>query len=285
MKRFNYFIFCALFSASTIVATSCSDDDDEENVETAPVENAASENVSAINGQFSVSETKKVTFGSGNVQYNASTKTWRFAEHQYDIVGADNAKIGDADYTGYIDLFGWGTGENPTLSIADDNKYNEFCDWGKNFDDGKTWYTLTKEEWEYLKNTREDADKKYAVAEVAGVAGLIVLSDGFQLPDGLTFNAGVAEGESHDKALFKTINNYTAEDWAKIEAAGALFLPVAGYRNDTEIVDADSWGNYWAVQDWASHIGDYLGFTSDAFYLNAEHLSFGLSVRLARVAE
>ena len=41
----------------------------------------------ALNGVFSVSPTKKVVFSKGNLQYRASTNTWRFAEHQYDIIG------------------------------------------------------------------------------------------------------------------------------------------------------------------------------------------------------
>ena len=40
-----------------------------------------------LNGIFSVSATKKVRFTRGNLQYQASTNLWRFAEHQYDYVG------------------------------------------------------------------------------------------------------------------------------------------------------------------------------------------------------
>ena len=36
----------------------------------------------AINGVFSVASNKKVYFSQGNLQYQASTRTWRFAEHQ-----------------------------------------------------------------------------------------------------------------------------------------------------------------------------------------------------------
>ena len=38
-------------------------------------------------GKFSVSATKVVCFSQGNLQYKASTNTWRFAEEQYDFVG------------------------------------------------------------------------------------------------------------------------------------------------------------------------------------------------------
>ena len=78
----------------------------------------------AIDGLFSVSPTKKVYFSQGNLQYQASTNTWRFAENQWDFVGtqtpnylgyvagtvsgSDNINISPT-YGGWIDLFGWGT--------------------------------------------------------------------------------------------------------------------------------------------------------------------------------
>ena len=86
----------------------------------------AAEAGSGIPGTFSVSASKKVFFSKGNLQYQASTGTWRFAENQYDFVGnssvgnvyetiggiantkCDNTQIAD-NYEGWIDLFGWGT--------------------------------------------------------------------------------------------------------------------------------------------------------------------------------
>lgn len=84
----------------------------------------------AINGLFSVSVDKQVFFSQGNLQYQASTGTWRFAEHQWDFVGGyypdvdfgnvyeindqgQTFKCANEDisetYEGWIDLFGWGT--------------------------------------------------------------------------------------------------------------------------------------------------------------------------------
>ena len=82
----------------------------------------------AIRGLFTVnSNGDQVYFSQGNLQYQASSNTWRFAEHQWDYVGgidtisgelygnvfengikSDNALISPA-YDGWIDLFGWGT--------------------------------------------------------------------------------------------------------------------------------------------------------------------------------
>ena len=71
-------------------------------------------------GAFSVSGTKVVYFSKGNLQYQASTNTWRFAKNQYEAVGGSNGSGNVAPYntssanespsdsqTGWIDLFGW----------------------------------------------------------------------------------------------------------------------------------------------------------------------------------
>ncbi|MBQ3677498.1 MAG: hypothetical protein II926_09075, partial [Bacteroidales bacterium] len=60
------------------------------------------------NGVFTVAKGKQVYFSQANLQYNASSNVWRFAEHQYDIIGEDNSNISKS-YNGWIDLFGWGT--------------------------------------------------------------------------------------------------------------------------------------------------------------------------------
>jgi hypothetical protein len=61
-----------------------------------------------IKGGFSVALNKKVCFSQGNLQFQASTNLWRFAEHQWDWIGDANKKISSTN-SGWIDLFGWGT--------------------------------------------------------------------------------------------------------------------------------------------------------------------------------
>ena len=80
---------------------------------------------------FSVSATKAVTFSPGNLQYHPANDEWRFAPSQLDYIGDDNANISET-YNGWIDLFGWGTGNNPTNASTDYNDYQTFVDWGVN---------------------------------------------------------------------------------------------------------------------------------------------------------
>ena len=73
-------------------------------------------------GAFTINASgDQVFFAPGNLQYQASTNTWRFAENQWDYVGdatKGNVYVGEvkssntlisSSYTGWIDLFGWGT--------------------------------------------------------------------------------------------------------------------------------------------------------------------------------
>jgi len=194
-----------------------------------------------IRGKFSIGENKQVYFAPGNLQYQASTKTWRFAEHQYDALGEANANIAD-DYAGWIDLFGWGTGDKPTL-YTDYRYYYCFSyhDWGMNpityTGDSEThhWRAMSENEWNYLFKTRPNYDKLSGHAVVNGVRGYILLPDDWELPWGIVFYARTSSW---------TKNTYSLEQWEKMENAGAVFLPLTGYRKAKEVKSLD-YGHYW----------------------------------------
>lgn len=158
-------------------------------------------------GAFTINASgDQVFFAPGNLQYQASTNTWRFAEHQWDYVGdasKGNVYVGEvkssntlisSSYTGWIDLFGWGTsgiddyspiatcyqpwstsklnGEYNVYGYGDmtdgKNLYDESgkADWGYaasviHLDDYTNWRTLKNglnenidDEWKYICDTR-----------------------------------------------------------------------------------------------------------------------------------
>ena len=212
---------------------------------------------------FAVSDTSYVHFSRGNLQYQPSTDTWRFADRQYDYVGDGNANISDTTYTGWIDLFCWGTGDDPTFVADFDNYKTVFVDWGTNVINGEpagTWRTLSESEWTYLFFSRTDADKLFGFTTVGdttvgGITGLVVLPDGWTTPQGVTFTPSTEHGleysrEGYYKAYnydFSTRNVYTFADWLKMEAAGAVFLPAAGYRTNVAVDNSiDYEGYYWS---------------------------------------
>ncbi len=243
----------------------------------------------ALPGLFSVSATQQVRFSQGNLQYQASTTTWRFAEHQYDRVGyysgnvyengvrCNNSLI-NANYSGWIDLFGWGTGNNPTLHTENNNDYSTFVDWGTNAisnggNAANQWRTLTGTEWQYLLNNHQ-----YGTGNINGVNGLIVLPDSWTLPSGCSFTAGLADYWND-----WTHNGYTLAQWEQMEAAGALFLPAAGWRWGVGVGNVGGEGCYWSSTPVYSVNAYFMDFDGSSLYeMSIYEWYQGFSVRLVQ---
>lgn len=247
----------------------------------------------AIEGLFSVSSTKKVYFSKGNLQYKASTNTWRFAENQYDIIGSANSNI-SSSYSGWIDLFYWGTsGYNnkyPYVTSWTDTDYGNGLnnisgtnyDWGvyigNSISNGASakWRTLTYDEWYYLIKTRANAASKCGHATVNGVAGLVLLPDSWTLPSGCSFTSGYGSGF--------TTNSYSLSHWTSMENDGAVFLPAAGYRVETSVILVGTDGLYWSSTldtDYSSIVYVF-DFGVSNLYLTRGAGDSGRSVRLAQ---
>lgn len=237
------------------------------------------ENTIIKSGRFSVSANKKVYFSRGNLQYQASTKTWRFAENQYDVVGIWNKKI-SSNNNGWIDLFGWGTGEEPIKTTSNIYAYSVFSDWGKNVisnGDEKSWFTLTQSEWNYLINIRNTkSGVRYAKAKVNYVNGIILL------PDDWDSNVYILNQYNNKSAHFDS-NLISLNDWISLlESNGAVFLPAAGYRNETSVECGGDKGYYWTSTPNPASSSSYYLFISDKRIDAAEsdNNSRGRSVRL-----
>ena len=248
-------------------------------IDSTPAPQPEPEGDGKLTGAFTINaDGDQILFSKGNLQYQASTATLRFATNQFDLIGADNANISDT-YTGWIDLFGWGTGNNPAYSSTVDEDYSTFTDWGTNAisnggNEANLWRTLTIQEWGYLIKTRTNADNLKGQATVAGVHGYVLLPDSWTLPAGLSFTASPNDW---------TTNVYTAEQWTQMEAAGAVFLPAAGYR-DPDIKGVGEKGWYWSsnvVSDLAAYNFEFNETTSRVF---GSRIYFGQPVRLVTAA-
>ena len=81
---------------------------------------------------FSIGNGNSISFAPGNLQYQASTNTWRFADHQWDYVGGEGGKdekdhygnvpgstngLASATYDGWIDLYMWGADNWDNTSV------------------------------------------------------------------------------------------------------------------------------------------------------------------------
>ncbi len=219
----------------------------------------------ALSGRFTINASgEKVVFSQGNLQY---VGTWQFAENQWDCFST-------SQYNDHRDLFGWGTGDAPNKVSDNNGDYGTFTDWGTNAitNGGNTensgWRTLTKDEWVYLFYSRENAATLFGFGRVNDKNGLIILPDNWTTPEGASFTASTTLGLANlgsyyhnDKNDNYTHNTYTAEQWAVMESAGAVFLPAAAYRHgvDSNIKYTDGGGFYWSSTP---------SSTDNAYYLN-----------------
>lgn len=246
-------------------------------------------------GRFSVGENRWVVFAQGNLQYNAGTSTFRFAPEQYDIIGDGNRNIA-SDYSGWIDLMGWGTSGygtsypylSTTHNLADygpatGDIATTHYDWGVHNAIEKagaagTWRTLTSSEWYYLLNTRSVTKRFAKVALTIGsttVNGLVLFPDSYNFADGLVCNQTDLGYEGQENS-----NILTLGQWQLMEAEGAVFLPAAGYREDAQTNQVYGAGYYWS----SSRIDGYaraLRFDNgNMVYDSSPAVYYGNSIRL-----
>lgn len=264
--------------------------------------------VGAGNGVFSVSMSKKVVIAPGNLQYQASTNTWRFAENQWEIAKDDNNKR-SATYDGWIDLFGWGTsgydGKQPYMTSTNDLDYGngpEFNINGTNYDwgvyntiansDERGWRTPVMQEWAYLLIQRQtESGILFARAVVNGVCGLIILPDDWKSSYYTLKDVNVRDipGNSVDTSYYHNI--ISLEDWTnKLEVNGAVFLPTGGQYGHGEDISKDRkykdyygyvpvGGCYWASTKTYKIKGNKYGCNAVVFEANYIYASFGVSRR------
>ena len=200
---------------------------------------------SASMGVFSVGEGKQVTFSKGNLQYHPANNEWRFAPSQLDYIGEANSNC-SATYNGWLDLFGWGTGDNPTNISDDCMDYPTFVDWGVNPIEEyapNTWRTLSVEEWQHIEYWRENADSLIGIAQVNGVNGMIILPDNWECPNGIKFKSqGLGIGKQGD---FAAHQSFTIEQWHQMEELGAVFVPANGWHTAGVMRFVQEGGGFW----------------------------------------
>ena len=135
------------------------------------------------------------------------------------------------------------------------------------------WRSLTKAEWEYLLDTRKNAQFLRSQATVNNVKGYVLLPDDFKKPSDITW--------SHQTNDWTT-NTYSAEQWSALEALGAVFLPAAGYRHHSYVNSMQSSGDYWSATECYSYHAYYFTVGSGGASMGSNYRYRGLSVRLVK---
>lgn len=239
----------------------------------------------AIQGVFSVSDNQQVWFSKGNLQYVGSSQTWRFATNQWTIVGTSQ---GSSSQSTTRDLFGWGTsGWNcgntyyrPWDVASSDHEANSttaslygppgiynltgtyaHSDWGVHNSISNTtgqWRTLTREEWNYVLNTRNTSSGiRYALARVNNVRGVILLPDDWSES---TYHLNNTNPTGSSNSFNNNV--ISSSQWTILQDAGAIFLPLTLERSGTEVLGGTDIANgfYWTSttqsdQRWAYVMG------------------------------
>ncbi len=236
---------------------------------------------------------KQVYFSQGNLQCAGLTKkdtTWSFAEYQTDMLGTAN--ISGEELADKIDLFGWsgstGSAKWGISTSTDFSDYSgDFVDWGQNIGDGTTYRTLTKDEWEYLLDSRANASDKIGVACIKltddgsqYANGLILLPDNWTYSGDIRFKSGfVSDYISQTHADHQT---FTLAEWQQLEAAGAVFLPASEERTGAIIYFEQSYGYYWSATAYESYNAYHLSCDPDEAYTEFLIRFNGCAVRLVR---
>ncbi len=159
----------------------------------------------ALPGKFTVADGKEVYFAKGNLQHVGSS--WRFAASQWEYYGTAQSPGND--------MFGY-NGWSSASSLVSDG-----------------WGVLSQAEWNTLINTRTVSNTlhtgaRYTLATLGeSYKGLIVFPDHYVHPEGTGFTAGTYNGASNFTATV------SMEGWAKMEMAGCMFIPAAGYKSYT----------------------------------------------------
>ena len=128
-------------------------------------------------------------------------------------------------------------------------------------DPAGTWYTMTKDEWVYLLDTRP-IPKRFAMAKIGDVNGMLIFPD------------------SWNPTWYQTTNdnNYTAKYESNIisvtdfqqqmESRGVVFLPAAGNQagptqTSSGVAEVGVSGSYWSS---TCHDGD--GYAYGLYFTN-----------------
>ena len=285
--------------------------------------------------QFTVNANgKKVYFSKANLRFvgfNNNTGSWSFHENQVDAsyapdYGDNNIDIPSDESTN--DRFAWGLYGNhgmyeddfpeitTNLSKADGNDWG--CAFSETSPEGDNWRTLTIDEWNYLFNGRSQQKRFLKVtlrlsdSEMPNaVQGILLFPDDYVEPAGLTktftynSNTSASNGSGYvvadaDKFINAPVYTDPTSNSYKMLAAGAVFLPAAGYRIQqwyqmyychqpgayTAGLKWDAYGYYWSS---TSGVYNQYEAKSRAFYFDRSRVgeassyqdrSHGMCVRL-----
>ena len=224
---------------------------------------------------FSVSATDSVQFAKGNLFYTGIG--WDFESHQWDFCHEYDPS--------HISTFYWEStgyyGTKPSCTTSSGTASDK-VDWGVpycsyNGLDAGTWRTLTASEWAWLlgpasatpgTNCRTSstvgttANARFLKCTVAQVPGLLIFPDTFAWPTGAAAPSVPSSGINVANGAFTTYV-WSSDQFAYLESAGCVFLPAAGYR-DNSVTYVDDITYYSASTTTGASVGGAVSLSSAA---------------------
>lgn len=218
---------------------------------------------------FSVGEDRYVLFSQGNLRQHRKTGEYRFADHQYDMIGQKN----------YHDSLG--DDEETNTEVWEDLLFDWVLDnYSITNGEGGQWTYLTTSQWSYLLYSRPNASTLFGVGIVNGINGLILLPDNWQSKKHKEFVSGFSSSGSYEQT-------FTLSEWQDYEESGAVFLPASGHMTE-EYCSTGKYGEYWAemVETTYDNYGTYMRFdatTCENYKTQSE--DYARAFRLVRFVE
>lgn len=274
------------------------------------------------NGLFTVGQNQWVSFSKGNLQYQASTDTWRFAEHPWDFIGysepdqygytygtvnGSSNHLISPNYDGWIDLFGWGTsGQNhgavcyqPWSTSTNDldysaygNTYDNLYDWDNHAD----WGINPINNGGNQPNTWRTLSEKewHYLLRKRETTSNIRFVIAFIKDDDINITGTIILPDDWDNSIYHLIgepfssNILSLEDWQLLEENGAVLLPFTGERHGTSVSHCYNYSAYWTSThvSWIGGDSDYdafcVQFADGIDYYYGMPRHTGLAVRLVQ---
>jgi len=274
--------------------------------------------------QFSVSANKKVYFSKANLRYNESSGVWSFHDNQIDgcfgyVTGSTPQGYNVSPNGSEMDRFCWGfqypttTGESDYVDGSRNLNRTDGTDWGCALtgEGNNNWRTLTAAEWNYLLNNANRGSKRFMKVST----GMLSITDPNTNTtyDGLFISGLFIAPDNFDPSQYSFTSSFVNKSWNNttcqglgiadantLLAAGCVFLPALGYRDENGYQDwyyysggptnTEFVGYYWSATGVQQNSGSSLTPQAEALQFdrttntmpsnNAEFRNLGMCVRL-----
>ncbi|MBQ5680671.1 MAG: Ig-like domain-containing protein [Bacteroidaceae bacterium] len=177
------------------------------------------------------------------------------------------------------------------VGASSPEEYGDYFAWGETTTKGTYKWSTYKHSQEgsfskvmkYCTNGSLGTIDNKTELELSDDAAAVNLGSDWQMPSLEQFKELI--NSSYTTTTWTTLNGVSGYEITSKSNGNSIFLPAAGYRRDTSLDDAGSYGYYWSRSLDASNSSGayYLGLSSSRIATSVLNRSYGKSVRPVRV--